>query len=523
MICLSVCLSLVCGSVQPVLAASSPKLSSKKLSMKTGKSKKLKLTGVTKKVKWTIVDQKISGKSVSAKKHTFVLKNGTKVKSGLITLKASGKYCQNVTLKAAKKKGVCYIKAKVGGKTHKCKITIKKSGFIEKTLSKSAVCQTGQFKAKTTKKRNADSTFVNAMSDTSVKLLQKVMKAGAGDNILISPDSILTALSMVENGAGGATLRQFKKALGGISAGKYSQYLSTLNRRLSKSKQVTYQIANSIWYKKNSINLKKKYLQKIVNYYNAEVYAAPFSSKTVKDINKWCYNHTKGKIPSIIDRITPDMETAILNAVYFKGAWAEPYVDTVKRDFTKEDGSKKKVSMLEGRETTYLEVNGGEGFVKPYQGGDFAFMGILPPENTTVDAFAAELKGTDLVKAYRKRLDANVIVRTRMPEFKYDYTIPLKTPLNRMGIRDAFTSAADFSGMSKKRMCIDQILHKTYIDLNKEGTEAAAVTAVMMKSSSIKPIAPPVEKTVYLDRPFLYGIIDTDTGIPLFLGVIHKI
>ena len=399
---------------------------------------------------------------------------------------------------------------------------VQAAGFKEKPISSSSKNQTGQYSAKKTSGKKTGSGFVNAMANTSVHLLQESLNEGkAGQNILISPDSILTAMTMVGNGAAGETLVEMKKAFGGISAKNYSQYLLTLHKRLSKSKEIKYTIADSIWFRKGKIKLKKSFLKRMVSLYGADIYSAPFNRQTVKDINNWVYNHTNGKIRSIINRLDPMDRAVVINAIYFKGKWMEPYSGTVSRTFTKENGSKKTARMLEGTEKTYVTVNGADGFVKYYSGGKTAFMALLPPEGTTVGEYIRGLTGSDLISGYKSRISTNISVRTRLPQFGYDYQISLKSPLMRMGIRRAFTKLADFSKMTSKEIHIDDVLHKTHIEVNRYGTEAAAVTAVIMReNSAFHPDI--VIKEVFLDRPFVYAIIDAKTGLPLFIGAVYE-
>ena len=135
----------------------------------------------------------------------------------------------------------------------------------------------------------------------------------------------------------------------------------------------------------------------------------------------------------------------------------------------------------------------------------------------------ASLSGADFIRGYNERIDSRVNVYTRLPEFSYDYSASLETPLKNMGIRDAFSGAANFSKMTNAKIGIDQVLHKTHIELNKNGTEAAAATAIIMKASAILDPEKPLEKYVYLDRPFVYAIIDKQTGIPLFIGTVDRV
>ena len=395
------------------------------------------------------------------------------------------------------------------------------AGFREKPISSSAKKQSGNYSAGKTAGKSTDAGFVNAMADTSVRLFRETLASGQdGQNILISPDSILTAMAMVENGAAGETLSEMKAAFGGISAKNYGRHLYTLHKRLSGSKDSKYTIAASIWFKKGRIRLKKPYLRQIVSWFGADVYAAPFTARTVRDINSWVYNHTNGKIRSIISRLNPRDRAVVVNAIYFKGKWADPYSGTVNRTFTKENGETRTVRMLEDTEKSYVTVNGAEGFVKYYRGGNTAFMALLPPEGMTAAGYIRGLTGADLVRGYRDRVSTGIQVNTRLPQFGYDYQASLKEPLTRMGVNKAFSEDAVFSKMSSVKTHIDDVLHKTHIEVNRYGTEAAAATAVVMREN-FTCIQDVVIKEVFLDRPFVYTIIDTKTGLPLFIGAVY--
>ena len=370
----------------------------------------------------------------------------------------------------------------------------------------------------------AGTTFQNAYATAAVRLLRETMKmTGADHNVLISPDSILSAVAMVENGASGQTRSEMEKALGGLPVLKYTEALYALHGRISKDKRITYNTANALWYKKGKLVLKSTYRKRMAKYFEAQIQAAPFDDSTVKEINSWVTEKTSGKITKIIDRLDPEARIAVLNAVYFKGNWFEPYGTVKKRTFTSADGTRKKVRTIEGTESEYVSLKGAEGFVKPYQGGTAAFLALLPPKGTPVSDFLKSITGKSLASAYKKRQKQNIVVETRIPEFEYEYSVTLNKPLRKLGIRRAFSDLADFSAMTGTPVCIDTVQHKTYIKLDRNGTEAAAVTAILMKANSVLNRPEPVRKKVYLNRPFVYAIVDTQTGLPLFLGVVNEI
>ena len=467
--------------------ATKPRLSRTSMKIRVRGSKSLVVKNVTKKVKWKVSNKK------------------------LISIKTKGKLKQKAIIKAKKRTGKCYVIARVGKKKLKCKITV----LPKKKLPEPVIVPDENV---------IETDTTRAIANTSVRLLSTLMELkGEKENVLISPDSILTAMAMVENGASGETLSEMEKAFGNASVDQYNKELQSLHKRITSSKYITCKMANAVWYNDGVITLKEPYLNTLKDYYGAAPKGAPFDSSTVDEINQWVADQTNQRIKSIIDQLDPQARMVLANAVYFKGLWTEPYTSTVKRTFTNNNGNKKEVPMLESTEDEYLTVNGGDGFVKYYEGGETAFIGLLPPKGTSPAAFLKTLKGADLIKAYKNRLRSNVMVYTRMPEFSYEYSASMKETLMGMGIQQGFTDGADFSGMCDWPLKIDDVLHKTFIKLDKDGTEAAGATAVIMKDCAAYFPGEMIKKTVYLDRPFIYGIIDTRTGLPLFLGIVETL
>ena len=156
-------------------------------------------------------------------------------------------------------------------------------------------------------------------------------------------------------------------------------------------------------------------------------------------------------------------------------------------------------------------------------GRKVAFMGLMTPKGMTVDQYLASLTGSDFVEGYKNRKSSDVTVKTKMPEFKYDYGASLVDAMKSLGITDAFDGyAADFSGISDYPLKISDIIHKTHIDVDRNGTRAAAVTIVEMdKATAVMEEEPPVMIT--LDRPFVYAIVEAETGLPVFLGIVNTV
>ena len=494
-------------------AKSKARLSAKKISLTVGKSRKIKLTGTSKKARWTVTNKKI------------------------VTLKAKGKGKRTAVIKAGKNLGTCYVKVKFGKKTLKCRVTVYKTAkwppedpeppFEEKPLSVFSTDLTEDLTRGAFSMREADDEFTSGYAGTSLAMLKLLTEAEPDRNVLISPDSIFTAMTMAENGASGETLSEMEASFGEIPLDKYREYLATLNSRLIKSEKIKYHIADSVWYKENDIHIRPEFLQNNVDYFGAEVYSSPFDENTVSDVNNWVYNNTRGMIPDIIKDLSKDASLLLINAIAFEGNWSEPYEDTqVKKEpFLNEDGTvQKTVNMLHGSESTHVKVGGADGFVKYYEGGDIAFLGLETPEGKTVDEFVDNLSGSDFITGYRNRSREYPVV-TRMPEFKYDYDASLVNTLKALGIQQAFNEdLADFSGITQyplERLFISDVIHKTHIELDRNGTKAAAATAVVMEKASSAPSQKVIE--VNLDHPFVYAIIDTDTGLPLFIGTVKTL
>jgi serpin B len=223
----------------------------------------------------------------------------------------------------------------------------------------------------------------------------------------------------------------------------------------------------------------------------------------------------------------------LINAMAFEGEWMAEYEKSDIYDgsiFTNYDGSTTEVTMLYSLESEYFNIAGGTGFIRPYKGGEYSFVGILPEEGTSVEEFLAKLaeNGDQFADAVKNPEYAYENVMVRIPEFTSDYFIEMSSILQEMGMEDTYNpELADLSGMvsavddPEYNAYIGRVLHKTFIDVNREGTRAAAVTAIETLDGCAAITEPPV--TVYLDRPFVYGIVDNATGLPVFLGTINQL
>ena len=373
-----------------------------------------------------------------------------------------------------------------------------------------------------------------ALSKASLQLFAKaVAEEGEHPNVLLSPTSIQLAFGMTENGANGETLEQMEQVIGGgVSIDEMNPLLCGLSERFRTAQDVKWNVANSIWFKDDgACSVKDEFAQKALSWYGADIWKAPFDDTTLADINGWVNSETKGMIPEILDEIPPDARMYLINAIAFEGEWMKEYEESDILEgcsFTNADGSKTDVTMLYSTEERYFTLGNGTGFLRNYKGGEYSFMGLLPEEGTDLDTYIAELaeEDADLAAAIRESEYGTVIVK--IPEFTDDYDIEMSDMLTGMGMDIAFDPLrADFSNILETKdgedfpVCINRVLHKTHIEVDREGTRAAAVTAIEMADAACDPVVDPVH--IYLERPFIYGIIDNETGLPVFLGCVNSL
>ncbi|MBC8059744.1 MAG: serpin family protein [Clostridiaceae bacterium] len=364
--------------------------------------------------------------------------------------------------------------------------------------------------------------FIRSTSDFSVDLFKQAYTKG--ENSLVSPTSVYLALGMTANGADGNTLKEFETLLGkySINIRDLNAYYNSLSKKLTKVDSGKLSIANSIWYRQD-FDVKKDFLQTNADYYNASAYKADFNEqKTVEDINKWVKFNTGNLIDKIIDKTDANTVMYLINAVYFQDQWKKIYEkDDIRKDtFQLENGTKQSVDFMYSEEDWYLKDDKAEGFIKPYKNGKYSFVALIPNKDVNIDNYISSLTGESFVKLLKNKLEETVT--TGLPKFKEEYSIKLVDPLKKMGLNDCFyPDKANFTKMVSSNpgdIFVGEILHKTFITVDAEGTKAAAVTEVEMrtKGSSI------ISHSIILNRPFVYAIIDNETNLPLFMGTMMK-
>ncbi len=363
---------------------------------------------------------------------------------------------------------------------------------------------------------------VSGLDNFGTELLKGVVKDKTKANTLVSPLSAAVCLSMIANGAEGETLGEFENVLGG----DIFDINAFLNGIISKNDD-NVKLADSVWVRNGAVNIEESYLKTVKEVYNSEIYKSDFDAQTVKDVNNWCSNKTDGMIPEIIQRIDKNDVLYAINALLFDAKWQNKYKknEIFKRNFVSYDNVAKSMDMLHSAEDTYLDFGNAQGFLRDYLGGNYSFLGVLPNEGVDIYDFVGGLTGETYYNAFKNR--KSVLVNAGIPEFTFDYSAELSSQLYEMGIKKAFErDEAEFDKMGRtaddNNLYLGYFLQKTRIELDRNGTKAAAISFGGMKGNDVAP-QPEETYTIILNRPFMFGIVDNSTGLPLFLGVVTKL
>lgn len=346
-------------------------------------------------------------------------------------------------------------------------------------------------------------------TDFALSFFRNVNKTiPSSENIVISPYSAGVALSMLTEGAQGQTKVELDNALNGCLF---------KTEQLSEGDSVVVKSANSVWVD-NDFSIRNHYVSLLQRDYGAAVENLSFSDPaTVHAINDWCADNTNGKITEILDRLSPDMVMVLVNALYFNAPWQNRFDAsmTTEQTFHGQAGDRKVQMMAKKDHFNYAEYQGCQIIELPYEGGRYSMYVILPPAGMDVNSVLPYVNSS-VYDAAMKML-APQEVRFKMPKVKLETSLLLNNTLKNMGVQTAFTSAADFKGIAATGpLVVDQVRQKCYIDVTETGTEAAAVTSIQMRLTSVRPDVN--VKTMTVDRPYLFVIADKDNI--LFAGKI---
>lgn len=345
----------------------------------------------------------------------------------------------------------------------------------------------------------------------------------AGSNIMISPFSVTSALSMTLNGAAGGTFDAVKSALryDGMSLEEINDtYRKLVTEMIPVDERVVMEVANSVW-AENQFPVKKEFIDALKEWYRAEARNFDVSDpRSVDIINGWIEEKTHDRIQKMIAQLEPDLAMLLINAVYFNGKWKHQFDSklTADRPFYVTPGNPVDVPMMYQKQKFAVADAGKARLVElPYGQGNYTMVVALPDEGVSAAEIAAGLNAEKWEEWMAALAYGITEVELYMPKFKYDYKRKLNDDLVSLGMGPAFDpSTADFSRISDVEVFISFVLHQTFIENKEEGTEAAAATLVGFTRTSL----PPEPEIVNLNRPSLYFIREKTTGTIVFMGLL---
>ncbi|MBR4776367.1 MAG: serpin family protein [Lachnospiraceae bacterium] len=407
----------------------------------------------------------------------------------------------------------------------------------EAKTKKTAATVTGKAMKITKKGKLTNEQMTEGYNRFSLKTLKETLKEEeAGKNVMISPASLMFALDMAAMGAQGDTYTQMANLLAeGANKRDLINFAKSYRKTLEKSGLM--KIANSIWInennlKQNNVQVNEEYLNLLRKVFKAAAASREFDETVKNEINSWISKHTNKMINNAVDRLDDKTIMLIINCMAFEGKWETPYEDyqiNKNGKFTNYAGKSETAKMLSSEENWYLSSDTAQGFLKYYEGGKYAFMAMLPDdENISINDYIAGLSDDAFVKFFESRVREEVDTVT--PAFTFDYGIKMNDMLQALGMEKPFDLSADFLKMLDPKtinpniaLYIGSVIQKTHIELDENGTKAAAVTIIDMKceATCVQPVK--IKKKVILNRPFAFAIMDTETGTPVFTGVVNTV
>ena len=304
-----------------------------------------------------------------------------------------------------------------------------------------------------------------------------------------------------------------------------NKLMENMRAEMMNSKDVKWNVANAIWLNKSFANgLNEDFQKKVKDIYNSEVNIVPYSNETVDEINNWVNKQTDGMIPKLLSQVSPTEFMHLINAIAFKGDWDEEFEkDNTEKDtiFNNLDGTTSKVDMMHCELDSYIKTDDLLGFTKDFKGGKYKFFALQSNDNLTPKEIMEKIKKdvtsvSDII--YQNTLDAPAYIG--LPKFNIDFGIKLNESLNNMGIYKSFLPGAEFT-----KICdgndpfINEVIHKTHFEISETGVKAAAASSISLELAA----APmePVPITINMDKPFIYGILDEESKLPVFIGEMH--
>lgn len=379
-------------------------------------------------------------------------------------------------------------------------------------------------------------TECNSINDFNYSVFQKTVASGES-NPLVSLLSVYLALALVSEGAEGETKSQFDTVLGSDMVSTRIHQLTDSLTRVSGSTKLS--VADSIWID-DQFEASTSWLSRMVGLYGAEIFQSGLCTDVTRTgMNHWVSNKTKGLIPTLFSQnLSEEARMILMNTVYLKVKWLHEFNanNTYAREFTNEDGSVVSPYFLNNYEVDrcYFKTEEADGVVLPYDDGRLAMVAIRPQAGQTARELAKTLTAQKVAK-YLEDSKETSYVNLHLPKFTLDYTVVMNDLLQELGLTDTFSpekanfnSLGNAKGSTESELFISQVLQKVKVKIDEEGTEAAAVTAIIMETCMAIMEDERVPLEVDFNEPFVYVIVDTKTpfeedSIPLFMGVVTEL
>lgn len=388
----------------------------------------------------------------------------------------------------------------------------------------------------------------------------------SGENTLVSPISVFTALSLLSNGANDKTAEQINDVLSGyyynctgdvvyddydpLNTAElnayFNNYIANLESKNYDDVVTKLSMANSVWaFEKDNLTFNDNFFDVSENYYNAQLFSEKISNSTVKKINNWVSDNTDGMIEEIIDELSSDSVACLINALAFEGEWENTYTsnEVYTDKFTDYFGNQTDAEFMSSTEAYYIDDGNATGFIKDYKGNGniqyeneyadggsveyeeprYCFVALLPNEGTDIDEYINTMAHDTITNAVNSAKPATVFAK--LPKFEFDDSINFNEILYDLGMPNAFDpNTADFSNLANTdgNIHVTDVLHNTHISVTEEGTKAAASTAVIMQENAVAAVDGEYYE-VTLDRPFVFAIYDYEEEMPVFIGVLMTV
>ena len=357
-------------------------------------------------------------------------------------------------------------------------------------------------------------------------LFQKAAAEKKGENLLVAPLSMQLALAMTANGAKGDTLSELEAVLGcGASMEGVNQYLHGCLNSLQSKTDARFLIADSVWIRDDAdrLHVEEDFIKSAQDWYDAQVFRETFDASTVDKLNGWVNEKTEGMIPKVKDDLSGQDMVLLVNAMTFDAEWQSPFAleQVHAGTFTTLDGREQSVQMMSAEHTSgYIKDEQAKGFLRPYRGGKYSFAALLPDEGVDLYDYIAGLTPERLHEVLSTRQQEEI--NLSFPKFSYSFDIDMIPLLQSMGVHKLFSKSgeADLTGLgtsSEGNLYISEAFQKTFISVDELGTKAGAVSMMIAVPESA------IEISIVLNRPFVYMIVDNETSLPLFMGVVTEI